>query len=160
LAWIRAQNRSLDSLPVRFRLARLWSGLRAYDLAFATLRDLLERHPTHDAALRLGGELKVRQKLGVLRFRDDEYLTGFRTALPDSLPDAPSTSAGGEAAVPAAGRLGLESELAALYVDLGVAFYHGGGRDRAVDCFRRALDFQPGHPSAVYNLEALGAAGG
>jgi hypothetical protein len=96
----------------------------------------------------------------VLRFRGDEYLSGFDTLLPDSLPDTPAGGAAGEPVVRAADRRGLRTDFADLYLGVGVALFEAGDRRRAIACFRRALDFRPGDPAATGNLELLGVAGG
>jgi tetratricopeptide (TPR) repeat protein len=149
----RESARDLDHPSFRFRYAALLARLRAYDLAFEGLGAVLTRHPTYQPSLKLGGELRVRYKLGVLAFAGDEYLTGFRVT-----ETATDTTTAAEQVVRSAGELGQRRDWAEMYVELGLGQYRAGDRASAVSSFRRALDFQPENRAARHNLKAVGAA--
>lgn len=150
---IRESARTLDRPPFRFRYAALLARLRAYDLAFEELGVLLKKHPTHQPSLKLGGELRVRYKLGALAFAGDEYLTGFHGSHLTA-----ETTVAAEEVVRSAGGLGQRREWSEMYVELGLGQFQAGDRASAVACFRRALDFRPENAAARHNLKALGAA--
>ncbi len=62
-------------------LAVRFANLSDYKNAFKEIRRTLNNHPTNKRALYLGGELIVRFKLGVLDFKDDDYITFFKPGI-------------------------------------------------------------------------------
>jgi hypothetical protein len=57
-----------------YNLAIRFANQSYFQQALAELRHILNLHPTDKRALYTGGEMIVRFKLGVLKFRDDDYL--------------------------------------------------------------------------------------
>jgi hypothetical protein len=76
------QDPVFDDPAARLVLAEALAAATLYGPAFDEIRTVLDESPADQGALRLGGELIVRHKLGVLRYRGDEYLTGFRDPPP------------------------------------------------------------------------------
>jgi hypothetical protein len=140
---------------VRLPLAKALAAVNLYGPALDQVRAILAADPADEPAFRFGAELIVRHKLGVLRYRDLEYLEGFRP-LPDPAPLAPAEL------VRLARDSGTAGELSTLQTALG--FVRAADRDLAgaLDAFRIAVALDPGNRVARENLaqlEAVAAAG-
>ncbi len=149
----REENASTIGHPgYRTILARGFAEVGAYDAAFDELRAVLASHPSYAPALNLGGEITIRRKLGVLYFRFDEYLTGFRTARAanSQLPDPETLAA-------LARRGGMAGNLSRVESDLGSVLLQTGDRAGAEESFRLAMLLDPSNGAARDGARATGA---
>ncbi len=133
-------------------LARGFAETAAFDVAFGELRAALAEDPTYAPALALGGEITIRKKLGVLYFRGDEYLTGFRMQRPASAAGDPATL------VALARRAGLAGGLSRVESDLGNVLLQTGDRVRAAASFSLALSLDPANGAAREGARSAAAA--
>jgi len=135
---------------VRLPLARAFAAVNLYGPALEQVRAILAADPADEAAFRFGAELIVRHKLGVLRYRGQEYLEGFRP-LPEPVPLPPPEL------VRLARDSGTTEELSTLETALG--FVRAADRDLAgaLDRFRIAVALDPGNRVARENLAQLEA---
>jgi hypothetical protein len=124
-------------------LARGFAETAAFDVAFSELRAVLAEDPTYAPALALGGEITIRKKLGVLYFRGDEYLSGFRTQRPSG-----ATADDTATLVALARRGGLAGSLSRVESDLGNVLLQTGDRARAAASFNLALSLDPANGAA------------
>jgi tetratricopeptide (TPR) repeat protein len=147
---LRERFSEVDSPEYGLHLAAFFAGLDAYDLAFDELRAVLSRHPGYEPALFYGGELIVRHKLGVLNYRGDEYLTGFRTERP---PGGLSLEDG--SVIQMARAYGRGAHFSSLLTVLGSALAREGDDSGALDALGRALQFDPTNQKARAALEHL-----
>ena len=147
---LEARERCVHVADAHFRqsLALGFVVLDAYDLALEELRWILARQPGFEPALRLGGELTVRRKLGVLRFRGAEYLTGFRTERPTDTGRVERAEV-----LEWARQVGAGPRLSEAYNNVGVAMLRQDDWPTAGDAFRRATALDPLNELARANLE-------
>ncbi len=148
---INMQGRYLFMRNAQYHLdlARLCTSFRAYDLAFAEMRILLEQQPDCWPAFAMGGELIVRYKLGVLPFKGMEYLYGNQSLM----------RAGAEMedayVADMAGKAGVANQFSVLHNRIGVELFQNRDMQGAVAAFRRALLFNPDNRDAAMNLRRL-----
>jgi tetratricopeptide (TPR) repeat protein len=146
---MRERYSSIRNVQYHLDLARLCTSFRAYDLAFAEMRLLLERDPDCRPAFAMGGELIVRYKLGVMPFKGMEYLYGNQSR---KRPGAEIE----EAEVAAvAQRAGAGNLFSMLYNRIGVELYQDRNINGAVKAFETALAFHPGNRDAAVNLQRI-----
>ena len=120
----------------------------AYDSALAEVRLLLKDDPADETALGLGGELMVQLKVGILRFKGDEYLTGFRPAPAGATVDLAS-------AAEAAKLAGIGGRVALVHAQLGGVLAQSGRIDEAAEQLQLALVFNPGDAGVWTDLGTL-----
>lgn len=134
----------------RFRqaLAGAMAGAADYGNAFHLLRLNLREHPAFAPSLSLGGELIVRWKLGVLRFKGDQYLSGFEVEQqPGEAYPVPD-----EMLIRMAEDLRMRTQLADVHYNLGDALYRRGASGDAASAFRLALLMDPTYHAAANYL--------
>jgi hypothetical protein len=150
LADLRQRDPAMRDPRVRLPLAKALAAVTLYGPAFEEVRAILASDPADEQAFRFGAELIVRHKLGVLRYRDREYLEGFRS-LPAPAPLTPAEL------VACAGDSGTTKELSTLHTAVG--FVRATGRDLAgaLAAFQFAVALDPGNNVARENLAQLEA---
>ena len=155
LADLRQNDRAAIDPRVRLPLAKALAAVTLYGPSFDELRAILENDPADEAAFRFGAELIVRHKLGVLRYRDREYLEGFRPM------PAPAPLAPGEV-VRLARDSATTAELSTLQTAIGFVRATDRDLDGALESFRTAVALDPDNRVARQNLadlEAIAAQG-
>jgi hypothetical protein len=146
---MRQQYTSIQNVQYHLDLARLCTSFRAYDLAFAEMRLLLEQQPDCWPAFAMGGELIVRYKLGVLPFRGMEYLYGNQSRKrPGAIVEEAEVAA-------VARRAGVGNQFSVLYNRIGLERYQDRDMEGAVRAFESALAFHPGNSDAAVNLQRI-----
>ena len=134
----------------RLTLAETLAAVTLYGPAFDEIRSVLHDHPADAPALRLGGELIVRHKLGVLRYRDDEYLTGFRSppaAVQLEPPEVVDLALGA----------GVGEQVSTLYTLLGSSRFSERKLSESIVATRMALAMDPANGVARDNLRQMEA---
>jgi tetratricopeptide (TPR) repeat protein len=148
LLLLRERVRGITDPTFRVPLARALAAARLYDAALDELRAVLEAAPEHEPALAVGGELIVKHKLGVLRYRDQEYLQGFSTpSAPESirLPEVVAQVRGSE----------LGSSMSTAHTALGFVLFGQRELRGAIESFGLASELDPSNQIARDNLEQL-----
>ena len=143
-------DRALDDPTLRLTLAEAFATVTLYGPAFEEIRTVLRQDPANEAALRLGGELIVRHKLGVLKYRGDEYLTGFRKPPPAFRLEPPEV-------VDLALGTGVGDELSTLYTVLGSSRFSERRLSEAIVATRMAWAMDPANDVARDNLRQMEA---
>ncbi len=133
---------------LRLTLAGTLAAVTLYGPAFNEIRSVLDEHPEDEGALRLGGELIVRHKLGILRYRGDEYLTGFREP-----PVAASLQPHEVVDLALAAEVGEQTST--LYTMLGSAWLGERRLGDAMIATRMAVALDPSNGVARDNLQQL-----
>lgn len=151
LFYIKERFSGIDNVRFRFRLAALFASFAAYDVAFDELRSILSDDPAFIPALATGGELIVRDKLGVLRYQADEYLTGFHTEKPQD--DIRIDEAG---IIQLAEMTGYSRLFSLLHTELAFNLLQKGDLQGSIDAFRTAIRFDPENETALSSLGQLG----
>jgi len=149
LQWLR-RDPALADARLRLSLARTLAAVTLYGPAFDEIRAVLDERSDDESALRLGGELIVRHKLGVLRYRGQEYLQGFRDP-PGAFRLEPHEVV--ELALDA----GAGEQVSTLYTLLGSARFGEGKLQGAIVATRMALAMDPSNDIARDNLREMEA---
>lgn len=140
--------RATGDLYLRLIITQALVDVAFYQPALEEVRDILAEHPNNEDAVRVGGELVVRHKLGVLQFRGMEYLTGFRdVGPPHRLADAEVSRL--------AGAGGFGEQLSTLYTVLGSARFRARDLAAALDATRLAAALDPSNEVAADNLRQI-----
>jgi hypothetical protein len=139
-----------DGPGPRLVLAEALAAATLYRPAFDEIRAVLGQSPANEKALRLGGELIVRHKLGVLRYRGDEYLVGFREP-------PPAVELEPHEVVELAVENGIGREASTLYTILGMERFKQRRLDEALVATRMALAMDPSNGVARDNLRQMEA---
>jgi len=79
LAYLQQRYADDNNPKPHLQLAVMFIDRADYKNAFKEIRYVLKHYPTNTFALSLGGELIVRFKLGVLDFKDDDYIKFFKS---------------------------------------------------------------------------------
>ncbi len=148
LEWIRRQDPAFASGELRLATAQALADVSLYDPAFELIRSILDEQPANEDALRFGGSLIVRHKLGVLRYRGLEYLTGFRP------PPAPAPLAP-EQLIRDARDAGTGGVISATYTLLGFARFNRRDLDGAIEATRIAVALDGSNDVAADNLRQM-----
>ena len=128
-------------------LARLFGSFRAYDIALSEMEYLLKQNPENFYAFVFGGELIVRCKLGVARFKDAEYLYGSRTE------EVAAKEVDDAYVITQAKKIGAGKKFSVLHNLIGVELLYKRDKAGAVKAFERALSFDPDNRVAKTNLD-------
>jgi len=142
----------MDNAKFRLLLARWFCALGAYEMAFDELRSILSKHPDYMPAIQIGGDLIVKHKLGMLKYQEDEYLTGFKSKKPSGI-----TSIDEARIMQLAELTGCSQDLSQLHTELALLLLHKNNREDSIDAFRRALQFDSENKAALSYLQQLGA---
>jgi len=143
---------TVDNAKFRLFIARWYSALGAYEMAFDELRSILSRYPDYMPAIETGGGLIVEHKLGMLKYQGDEYLTGFKSKKP-----ADSDSIDEARIIQLANLTGCSQDLSRLHTELAFLLLRKNNRTDSIDAFRKALYFDPENKVAMSYLQKLGA---
>ena len=149
LQWLR-RDPALADARLRLSLARTLAAVTLYGPAFHEIRAVLDERTDDESALRLGGELIVRHKLGVLRYRGQEYLQGFRDP-PGAFRLEPHE------VVELALDVGAGEQVSTLYTLLGSARFGEGKLQGAIVATRMALALDRSNNVAGENLQQMEA---
>jgi len=148
LEWLRSQDPAFSDPELRLVMAQTLAEVTLYGSAFDVIRSILKEQPDNEDALRFGGSLIVRHKLGVLRYRGLEYLQGFRE------PPVPAPLAA-EPLIRDARDAGVADVVSSMYTLLGFSRFELRDLDGAVGATRIAVGLDPSNLVARENLQDL-----
>jgi tetratricopeptide (TPR) repeat protein len=142
LRGLRVRYRDVTDPSLHYAFARAFVATADYRSVLDELRLALEQDPDFGAALGLGGELMVRWKVGILRFKGDQYLSGFQSRPVGEPPTAPSLPS----VTPLIRLAGISRQMSRLNFSLAQALERQDRHLDAAEHYRAALQLAP-HPT-------------